>query len=80
MRGRRKGQKVKESTQADKVIKYLDDFGSITGRDAFLDLGIIHLPSVIRDCKKQGEIIDAEWETGVNRYGEKIKWVRYSRG
>lgn len=76
----KKGQRTRKTRQTDKVIKYLDDFGSITGYEAFIDLGILHLPSVIRDCKKEGEIIDAEWETGTNRYGEKVKWVRYSRG
>ena len=77
----RKGQKITSKiTQTRKVIKYLDDFGSITGREAFLDLGILHLPSVIRDCKREGEIITTEWETGTNRYGDKCKWVRYSRG
>lgn len=68
------------NAQRHKVIKYITDFGSITGSDAFLDLGIMHLPSVIRDCKKDGYIIAGEWETGKNRYGEKIKWVRYSFG
>ena len=70
----------KNVRQVEKVLKYLDDFGSITGFDAFTDLGILHLPSVIRNCKAEGEIIVSEWETGTNRYGEKVKWVRYSRG
>lgn len=70
----------KVGNQVDKVIQYLDDFGSISGREAFLDLGIMHLPSVIRDCKREGEVIISEWETGTNRYGDKVKWVRYSRG
>lgn len=76
----RKGQRVKKTRQTEKVIKYLDDFGSITGYEAFIDLGILHLPSVIRNCKAEGEIIISKWETGVNRYGDKVKWVRYSRG
>lgn len=68
----------KTPSQKSRVIDYISEFGSITGREAFLDLGIMHLPSVIRDIKKQGYAVDGTYEYTENRYGDRVKYARYT--
>lgn len=65
-------------TQAQRVLDYIDDFGSITQIDALKDLGVMRLASRISELKKQGYPITSEMETVKNRYGENCKIKRYS--
>jgi hypothetical protein len=65
-------------TQCDKVIRYLTDFGSITQLEALQDLGIMRLASRISELNKSGYNIKAEMVKGTNRWGESVKWARYS--
>lgn len=67
-------------TQCDRIMKYMDDFGSITTMDAFIDLGITRLASRICDLQKKGIAIDRKMETGRNRMGEKVSYMRYWKG
>ena len=64
-------------SQKDKIVKYIRDFGSITTRDAFLDLGIYRLASRIHELRKIFDVHDC-WETAHNRYGEKVRYKRYA--
>ena len=64
--------------QVDRIYKYMKDFGSITPKDAFLDLGVMRLASRISDMKKSGIKIKKEMEPGKNRYGEDTHYARYS--
>ena len=64
-------------TQCEAIIKYIRDFGSITTRDAFLDLGIESLHRRMSDLKEGGYKFGFCWEIGKNRYGKKVKWKRY---
>lgn len=66
-----------EMTQKDAVLKYIDDFGSISNYEAFKDLGITRLSSVIHDLRKMGYEIETEIEEMTNRYGTKIQYGRY---
>ena len=59
------------------VLKYINDFGSITTKDAFVDLGCSRLPARISDLKEQGFEFEDRWESGKNRYGRKVSWKRY---
>lgn len=65
-------------TQCEKVMKYIHDFGSITTMQAFTDLGITRLASRINDLKNQGVQFTRTMETGKNRYGESVSYMRYS--
>ena len=65
-------------TQCERVIDYINEFGSISGLEAFLDLGIMHLPARIYDLDKQGYKIDRKYESVKNRYGDNVSYVRYS--
>ena len=65
-------------TQTQRVYDYIKEFGSITGKEAFLDLGIMHLPARIYDLEKQGYPIKREFESNKNRFGESVSYARYS--
>ena len=67
-------------TQNEKVIKYIDDFGSISTMEAFTELGITRLASRIHEISKTGIPIKRTMESGKNRYGETVHYARYSRG
>lgn len=54
----------------NRVINYMREFGSITTRDAFIDLGCTRLSEYIRQARKTLNIRD-KWEKTINRFGEK---------
>lgn len=64
--------------QTDKVLEYMQKFGSITQMDALKDLGIMRLASRISDLRRQGYAVKGQTETVLNRYGEKCCIKRYS--
>ena len=65
-------------TQCMKIVKYINDFGSITPVQAMQDLGVMRLAARISDLEKAGWKIQHERETGRNRYGEKTTYAKYS--
>lgn len=67
-------------TQCERIIQYMNDFGSITALEAMQDLGIMRLASRICDLKQQGYRIKKEDIQTKNRYGETIHIARYSLG
>jgi hypothetical protein len=67
-------------TQTERVLRHLQDYGSITQWEAIRDYGIMRLGARIWDLKRQGHVISTERETGVNRYGEKTAYARYGMG
>lgn len=64
-------------TQCEKVLKYLQDFGSITQLDALADLGIMRLGARIYNLRQNGIDIERRMKTVVNRYGEKCSIAEY---
>ena len=69
---------MSKATQADRIMDYMEQFGSITQYDALKDLGVMRLASRISDLKKQGVPIKSEMETVQNRFGENCYIKRYS--
>lgn len=65
-------------THCDRVVEYLNQFGSITSRDAFVDLGITRLSAVVFDLKKKGYAVDTKFESSKNRWGDMTSYARYS--
>lgn len=65
-------------TQNQRILDYIEDFGSITQLDALRDLGVMRLASRISDLKKLGYPIVSTIESVNNRYGEKCHIKRYS--
>lgn len=68
----------RDNTQAKMVFDYMVDFGSITPLDAVKDLGIMCLAERVRDLRKSGVKVISTPESGLNRYGAKTHYTRYS--
>lgn len=65
-------------TQNQRILEYIEEFGSITQLDALKDLGVMRLASRISDMKRMGIPIVSKVETVLNRFGEKTYIKRYS--
>ena len=66
-------------TQHERIRKYLDDFGSITPFQAFADLGITKLSTRVGEMIRDGEKIKKDMVSSVNRYGEKVSYMKYAK-
>ena len=64
-------------TQCERVLRHLEDFGSITSLEAMSEYGIMRLASRISDLKDQGHAIVSERVTGKNRYDETTSYSVY---
>ena len=60
----------------DRVLKYMQDFGSITTFEAFTELGCTRLSEYIRQIRQE-HIVSDEWISTTNRYGETVKYKKY---
>jgi hypothetical protein len=67
-----------KATQAERILSYIEEFGSITQLDALRDLGVMRLASRISDLKRMGYPIQSDTEAVKNRYGESCYIKRYS--
>lgn len=65
-------------TQCEKILRYIEENGSITPLDAMREFGCMRLASRICDLKKAGYNIKREMETGKNRKGEPVLYARYT--
>ena len=65
-------------TQHELIRKYILDFGSITPMEAFAELGVTKLSTRISEMISLGEPIHKQMETGRNRYGRPVSYMRYS--
>ena len=66
-------------TQKQRISQYMDDFGSISTLEAFRDLGITRLAARIYELIDSGMPISKTPETKLNRYGEKVTYMRYKK-
>lgn len=64
-------------TQEERIIRHIEDYGSISSLEAVTEYGIMRLASRVHDLKRKGYAIVAENESGKNRYGEPCHWTRY---
>ncbi len=63
--------------QKQRVIDYINKFGSISSWEAYSDLGITQLGARIDQLKKEGYNFKTEWESSKNRFGDKTEYKRY---
>lgn len=70
--------KATKHNQAERILNYLKDFGSITQYDAMRDLGIMRLGARIWELKHSGFNIKSEYITVKNRYGDNCYVKSYS--
>ena len=65
-------------TQNERILDYIDRFGSITQDEASFHLGVKRLASRISDLKRLGYPIISETVVVKNRFNEKCRVARYS--
>ena len=65
-------------THKERVLEYIQDFGSITSLDAFRDLGNTRLSASIWLLRHEDKIeIESVSESIKNRFGENVSYFRY---
>ena len=66
------------TTHHQRIFAYLEEFGSISPMEAFRDLGETKLSTRIGEMRRRGIEIDQAEEQGKNRYGDTVRYMRYS--
>lgn len=66
-------------TQGERILDYLDEYGTITPIEAFRDLGITKLATRISELRKEGIKINKKYITVQNRFGQNINVMEYSK-
>ena len=64
--------------QRQQILQYIEDFGSITSYEAYIDLGITQLATRIKELKEQGYQFSYRWITKKNRYGKPVRFKEYT--
>lgn len=67
-------------TQNSIILSHLENFGSITAKEAVECYGCYRLSARIAELRALGYNIKATTESGKNRYGEAVHYTRYSYG
>lgn len=66
-----------KTSQCDRILRHLKDYGYITSLDAMKEYGIMRLASRINDLKNRGYNIISITEKSKNRYGEAVHYSVY---
>lgn len=66
-----------KTTQCQRILDYMEQFGSITWLDAARDLGVARLASRINDLKRMGYHIKSRTVSSKNRFGEDTYYKEY---
>lgn len=67
-----------KTTQCERIIEYMNEFGGITQMDALRDLACLRLASRINDIKRKGYNVRRDMITLKNRWGEPVRIAKYS--
>lgn len=67
-----------KKSQEQRILEYIERYGSISTFEAFTDLGITRLASRIFDLSQKGFDFDREQVSATNRLGEPTYYTRYS--
>lgn len=68
------------ANQRIRILAYIDQHGSITQKEADRELDIMRLSARIFEIRtKLGIDISSIWITGVNRFGERTRYVMYKK-
>lgn len=67
-----------KATQCELVLEFMAANGSITPVEALDELGCMRLASRISDLKRMGHSIRKEMVEKKNRFGETVRFARYS--
>lgn len=61
----------------DRILRHLQQYGSITSWEAIMEYGCTRLSEYIRQLRIDNNII-SEWQHTKNRYNEPTKFVKYT--
>ena len=64
--------------QHERIIQYMKKHGSISQREASVELGICYLTTRISEMRSSGIDITDYWTEEKNRFGEMTRFKRYS--
>lgn len=65
-------------TQCERIVDYIQRFGSISPLEAFRDLGITKLATRISEMRRyEGKQFKQQYEKAKNRFGEDVYYMRY---
>ena len=64
--------------QREMILKYIEDFGSISSYQAYIDLGVTQLSSRLKELKQEGYQFSYRWITKKNRYGKPVRFKEYT--
>ena len=67
-------------SQNQRILDYINEFGSITHLEAEHNLGVCRLASRVCDLKRLGYPITSKFVTVKNRHGEKCRVKQYMMG
>lgn len=70
--------KMARLTQTGRILRHLNDYGSITPLEAMEQYGIMRLGARIWDIKQLGYNVVTMTEKAINRYGEPVHYARYA--
>ena len=63
--------------QKQRILDYIKQFGSITSKDAYVDLGITQLGARIDGLERDGYSFVKKKKKGKNRFDEEVTYKRY---
>lgn len=64
-------------TQSERILRHLQEGGTLTQAEAFLEYGVGRLSSRICELRRAGYPIRREFVTRKNRYGEHTLFCKY---
>lgn len=67
-------------TQNEKILAYIEEYGSITPLDALREFSCMRLASRISDLKRAGYEVQKTMEVSTNKLGEPVRYARYTIG
>lgn len=67
----------RKTTQREKVLNYIRQFGFITSWQAYAELGVTQLASRVYELKEQGYMFKKTRVNTTNRLGEKTHYDEY---
>lgn len=66
-------------TQTEKIRNYMEKYGGITPLEAMREFGCMRLAARISEMVKAGEKITKTTVTDKNRFGETVRFARYTK-
>lgn len=67
-----------KKNQRQRILDYINEFGSITALEAVRELGVLQLSSRLVELERDGIVFNKEQESALNRFGERVYYIRYS--